>query len=447
MHRLLLNLLLLLLIYSTPTLGRVPQKAQVGDTIHISVPKAFFPSDSLAWVKISMHYQDGEAKQRPLFIKPLTLTQNQFSAEFSVPENTARATFLYLTKDTLLYDPQTLRIVDSTQKYVSRARMLGHVITGKSYAMLKSELQDFPENVDAMQEQWQIQDEIHTRSSMAFQLKNALPKLSAKVKTPQVYYTMIWAAAKIDSMRFAMAMFEELLNAFPNSPYILKSFQCLDDAAGSEFSEAFKDCEKKVAHHLVTYPDLERAFNYGYLLTESDSTDRAIHHFFQTQIKIYGHVPLIYFHAAQTYQHRLNFPAALMYGVKARELLSKTQVDSAYFSDRFHGQNYKALWPHLSKTLVISHMAQKQYSEALTVLENGYSNSGNSEIDSELWTLEARCHELLKNYAASEKLYIKAYKRGLIWTKESLRDLYLKQHKNTSESEFNRYFQQILKNH
>jgi hypothetical protein len=218
----------------------------------------------------------------------------------------------------------------------------------------------------------------------------------------------------------------------------------MDEFGESRDQQQMDQFEKQLANFLVAHPGIQGGFNYGYLLAGSDSSLASIERFYTSQLQRHGNVPLIFFHAAQTFQQKLAFTQAISYGVKARALLSAEDRQSMYFLDRFHGQNYPSLWPHLTKTLVISLMAGERYEDALIFLKTGYSKTENLEIDAELWALEARCQEMVKNYDESEKLYVKAYQKGLKWTREGLRDLYFKRNRSSTESEFEAYFKNLI---
>jgi len=446
-HVTLVILLICFSLLSLDTKAKIPGIAQASDSISISLSPEYFKPNQNVWVKIEVTYQTPKDSGKRQFIQPLTSNLKTLNTVFVVPEKAAMATFLYVTNDTLLFEPQTLRIVDSAKQYVRSARLLGHVITGKSYALLKQELSDYPDNLEAQQQIWYIRNRRHSSTSMAYQLNEDLPKLLKQERLPSFYYAAIWAYVTLENFKEAYALFDEFTEQHPDSRLILSAYDFLEQSTPEAYSPKLTKADTIVAEFLISHPMLEGAYNYAQLLTKADTTNEAIHDFFQKQIYLSGDVPLIYFHAAQIFQHRLFSPLAISYGIKARELLSSSQRNGAYYADRFHGRNYAKLWPYLTNTVVVSFMAQERYQDALNILKDGYSKSGNQDIDAELWTLQARCLEMVKDYSSSENYYAKAYKHGLKWTKESLRDLYLKQNKNATDSQFEAHFKQLVSTH
>jgi hypothetical protein len=276
---------LLLSLYTNTALAFLPSRAEVGDTISLNVSPSFFNPDEKVWVKLELGFQQNNTYPNKAVVFPMSLKDSLLSSSFVVPENLAMATCLYLTRDTVLIEPNTLRIMDREQNYVKHARLLGRVITGKSYAMLMSELSEHPTHLEALRQLWLVQNQRHSNTAMRYKLKKALPELTRHEKSPRYFVTAVWGYARLGNTKKAFELIDEFTGLYPDSPLRLHLFDIMDEFAESRDQQQMDQFEKQLANFLVEHPGIQGGFNYGYLLAGSDSYLDSIERFYTSQLQ------------------------------------------------------------------------------------------------------------------------------------------------------------------
>jgi len=425
--------------------AKVPKTAHEGERVQASIDGQYFNASGSVWARIEVDYQHAESDKQRVYLFKMAKIGETFNLNFDVPKGAARLHFIYATKDTAMVDPTVVRILDAKNRYVRRARLIGPGVTPNAKRFIKQELATYPDSYEALLQSWEIADQYGSHAALKKRLSGALKAYLSQKRNTEFYNAVIWAYAKLQNTRRISHCFSRYEDSFPHSHYFLKTYEAAAEIAAQNGWSLPDDVQEMALRHLTNNLSAENMFEYGYLLNQADITAAEIEDFVAAQTRKHGEVPMIYYNAASAYFTKMNHKQAATYARQARQLMSATQPDAAYFQDRMAGQQYKMLWPHLTKILVVSYMALDEIEKALHMLKNGYSAQRNMKIDGELYALEARCWEIHRNYEKAEDLYFKAYILGLLWTQESLRDVYRKMRK--TERGFDAYFSRRLESY
>ncbi|NTW50334.1 MAG: hypothetical protein HGB19_11520 [Chlorobiales bacterium] len=440
----LLTLFILLLISNTSAMASLPAQAKAGTLIPISISTRYLEPDHDVWIRAEVDYQNTESDAQRVFIFGSEETDTSYNGGFLIPKGAARVTVAYCTGDTALIDPVTVRIVDSTGKFVRRAQLIGPIITDQTPELLRAEFEAFPDSYESLRHLWIETERVQSSGALRDRLHADLPTLEKKPVTSELLYALTWGYAKLRVWPKAERYLLTLHKNFPDSRLFLKAYEDLTSIAESERHKLPRPVMLAAIAHLTGNPNHENTFEYGYLLADSAATIRQVDDYTNGQIGQYEDVPMVYFHSASACLSKQDFKRSIKYGFKARQLLVLGDSLPGFFRDRMFGREYRAIWPHLTKILVVSYLGLQRYDDALYVLKDGYSKSRSQPIDAELCALEARVRTIRKEYEQAETLYFKAYLGGLKWTKESIRDLYTKQNKRSGKSQFEVYFSKRL---
>lgn len=400
--------------------------------------------DAAVWIRAEVDYQNTESTDQRVFIFGSEETDTSYCGSFVVPDGAARINVAYCTTDTALVDPVTVRIMNNAGKPVRRSQLIGPIISDQTPKLLKEEFAAFPDSYESMRQSWAATEKVQSASALKERLRADLPTLEKKPATAELCYALAWGYAKLGGWNKAEQYLIDLHKKFPRTRLFLKAYDDLTMIGESQQHKLPRRIFLAAVEHLVSNPNLENSFEYGYLLSDSSATLAQVEGYMKGQLSQYDDVPMVYFHGASACLSKLNFKLAIKYGYKARQIIAQGDSMPGFFRDRMFGREYKAIWPHLTKVLVVAYLGLQRYDDALFVLKDGYSETRRQPIDTELYALEGRARTIRKDYQQAEAAYFKAYLGGLKWTKQSIRDIYNKQHKGGSQAQFEAYFSKRL---